>query len=176
MDWYALFVETGKEEIVQKLLRLYFDEHSLYSVIPKRRIPEKKSGRVRHTLKKMFPGYVFIKTNMNDDTFHKIKKIPKCHYLVNNGTYYSKENGTYYSKIDEEEMNPIIKLIGNGEIVDYSRVYVENSRVFVISGPLKGMEGIIKKIDKHKNRAKILLHFMGVERIIDVGIEILSKL
>lgn len=123
----------------------------------------------------MFPGYVLIKTNMNTDIFHKIKKIPKCYRLVTNGIYYSKDKGTYYSKIDEEEMTPIIQLIGSGEIVDYSRVYLENSKVFVKSGPLQGMEGIIKKVDKHKNRAKILLSFMGTEKIIDVGVEILSK-
>jgi transcription termination/antitermination protein NusG len=44
MNWYALFVETGQEEIVQKHLRLNFDESKLYCVVPKRRIPEKKRG------------------------------------------------------------------------------------------------------------------------------------
>jgi transcription termination/antitermination protein NusG len=122
----------------------------------------------------MFPGYVLIKTNMNTDIFYKIKTIPKCYRIVNNGTIYSKDNGEYYSTIDEEEMAPIIQLLGNGEIVDYSRVYLENSKVFVKSGPLKGMEGIIKKVDKHKNRAKILLYFLGVQKIIDVGVEIHS--
>ncbi|PEM85123.1 transcription antiterminator [Bacillus wiedmannii] len=174
MSWYALFVENGKEDVVQKYLRLYFDEHSLYSIVPKRKVPEKKEGQVYHVLKKMFPGYVLIKTSMNADIFYRIKEIPGCYRIVNNGSYYSKDNGTYYSTITEEEIAPILQLIGNGEVVDYSKIHLENSMVFVKSGPLQGMEGIIKKVDKHKKRAKILLNLFGIERTIDVGIEILT--
>lgn len=175
MNWYALFIETGKEEIVKKFLRLHFDESILYSVVPKRKIPEKRAGSVYHVLKTMFPGYLFVRTNMNASVFYTLKKIPKCIRLVHNGTYYTKDNGAYYATINEKEMQPIIQLIGDGEIIDYSKIYLENSKVFVKSGPLYGMEGIIKKIDKRKKRAKILLSFMGVEKKIDVGIEILSK-
>ncbi|MRA76150.1 transcription antiterminator, partial [Bacillus thuringiensis] len=58
---------------------------------------------------------------------------------------------------------------------DYSKVYIENSKVTVASGPLKGMEGIIKKIDKRKRRAKLCLSFMGLDKMVNVGIEVLSK-
>jgi len=37
------------------------------------------------------------------------------------------------------------------------------------------MEGIIRKVDKRKNRAKILLNFMGCEKTMDVGIEVLCN-
>ncbi|MEH7665054.1 transcription antiterminator, partial [Bacillus velezensis] len=37
------------------------------------------------------------------------------------------------------------------------------------------MEGIIKKIDKRKRRAKICLSFMGMDKMVNVGIEVLSK-
>ncbi|WP_139492064.1 antiterminator LoaP [Brevibacillus dissolubilis] len=175
MNWYALFVPTGKEETVQKFLRLHFDEHSLYSLVPKRRVPEKRAGVVHHVLRNIFPGYVLIRTNMNSETFHKMNSIPVCFQLVNNGTYYSKEEGVHYSIIRDEEMTPILQLIGEGDTVDYSGIYIRNSKVFVKSGPLQGMEGIIKRVDPHKNRAKILLNFMGTEKTIDVGIEVLSK-
>ncbi|MBH8598733.1 MULTISPECIES: antiterminator LoaP [unclassified Thermoactinomyces] len=175
MNWYALFVETGQEETVKKLLHLHFDESTLSAFVPKRRVPEKKLGKIYHVLKKMFPGYVLIKTKMNADLFYKIKKIPKCYRILGNRTHHSKDDEAYYSTIDEEEISPILKLIGNDEVVDYSKIYVENSRVFVQSGPLKGMEGIIKKVDKRKKRAKILLNFMGTEKMIDVGVEIIAK-
>ncbi len=174
MNWYALFVENGKEEVVQKYLRLYFDESVLYALIPRRKVPEKKEGRVYHVLRKLFPGYVLIKTKMDADMFYRIKEIPACYRIVNTGEYYSKVSGTYYSIITEEEINPLLQLIGNGEIIDYSKIHLENSTVFVKSGPLQGMEGIIKKVDKRKKRAKILLNFFGDEKKIDVGVEILS--
>lgn len=174
LNWYVLFVESGQEEVVQKFLNLYFDETLLHSVVPKRRVPEKKAGSIKHVLRKMFPGYVLIKTRMTDEVFHTLKKVPRCYKLLSQGKIYSKEEGTYYSKIDESEMTLILKLIGDGEIVDYSGIYIENSRVFVTSGPLQGMEGIITKIDRHKKRAKIHLNFMGAEKVFDLGVEILS--
>jgi len=69
-----------------------------------------------------------------------------------------------------------MKLIGNDGIIDYSKVYIENSRVSVKFGPLLGMEGAIKRIDKRKGRATIILNFLGEPRLVDVGIEILEKL
>ena len=76
---------------------------------------------------------------------------------------------------DQEEISPLLKLIGNGEIIDYSEIILENSRVLVKSGPLQGLENIIKKVDKRKNRAKIILNFIGTEKVIDVGIKVISK-
>ncbi|PWU67368.1 antiterminator LoaP [Gracilibacillus dipsosauri] len=175
MDWYALFVESGKEEEVQKNLKLNFDNTILDSVIPKRKIPERRSGKVYHVKRYLFPGYVLVKTNMNSYIYHKIKKIPNFYRLVNRGGYYSKNTGETFTKIDEEEIIPLLKLLSKDDIIDFSKVYIENSKVLVKSGPLKGMEGIIRKIDKRKNRAKILLNFMGREKTIDVGIEVLSN-
>lgn len=175
LKWYAIFVDSGKEEVVQKYLKLHFNEQSLKSLVPKRLVPEKKSGIVYNVLKKIFPGYVLIQTEMTNDMFHRIKKALRSFRLVNNRSYYLQDEGVYYSSIDEKEIIPILQLMGNGEVVDYSKVYLENSKVIVESGPLKGLEGIIKKVDKHKKRAKISLTFMGVEKTIDVGIEILSK-
>ncbi|MBY9083165.1 KOW motif-containing protein, partial [Paenibacillus sp. HN-1] len=48
--------------------------------------------------------------------------------------------------------------------------------IHVVSGPLTGKEGIIKKIDKHKNRAKILLSMVNTAVLVDVGIELISSL
>ncbi|WBY44309.1 antiterminator LoaP [Bacillus velezensis] len=175
MKWYALFVESGKEEIVQKFLRLQFDEQALYSIIPKKKVTERKAGIKYEALKKMFPGYVLFKTKMTERTFHKTKELPISCRIVNNGAYYSKERKTYFTTITDEEILPIIRLIGEGDTVDYSKVYIENSKVTVASGPLKGMEGIIKKIDKRKRRAKICLSFMGLDKMVNVGIEVLSK-
>ncbi|PEW10115.1 antiterminator LoaP [Bacillus cereus] len=175
MNWYALFVETGKEEEVQKNLKLNFDKTLLESVIPKKRILEKRAGKVYHVIRNIFPGYVLVKTDMNSYIYHKIKEIPNYCRVVNRGVYYSKKFNENYTVIDEAEIIPLLKLLGKEDIIDYSKVYIENSKVSVESGPLKGKEAIIKKVDKRKKRAKILLNFLGRENTIDVGIEILDN-
>lgn len=174
MYWYALFVETNKEEVVQQYLNKYFVESVLKAIIPKRLVPERREGSMQHISKKMFPGYVLISTELNENIYHLLKKIPRCYRILQPGNHFNKENAFDYCRIKDEEITPLIMLLGEGDTIEYSHIYIVNSKVFVNSGPLKGMEGIIKKIDKRKNRAKILLNFLGTEKTFDVGIEILK--
>jgi transcriptional antiterminator NusG len=76
MDWYSLFVLTGKEEYVEERLRECFREPlpPLISLIPKRKLTERKQGKVAHTIKKMFPGYILIHTEMNPEVYYALKK------------------------------------------------------------------------------------------------------
>jgi transcriptional antiterminator NusG len=168
MDWYAVFVESGKEEFVQKQLQIYFDDSVLRSIVPKRKLTERREGKIFHVIKKMFPGYLLIQTDMDIEKYYIIKNIPKLISILN--------TDTYYSKINEREIEIILKLMDFNDTVEYSSIYIENSTARVISGALQGLEGIIRKIDKRKKRAKIALSLMGEERIVDLGIEILNKI
>jgi transcription termination/antitermination protein NusG len=167
MEWYALFVETGMEDIVQKGIRRHFDETELHAVVPKRRLPERRNGITRQVLKTMFPGYVLIHTRMDVDIYYRLKDVPHCIRVL-------KHNGSYYTKIGDEEIRVVSQLWDSEGIVEPSSIFFAGSRVIVKSGPLQGLEAMIKKVDKRKNRAKILLPFMGQEQLMDVGIEILG--
>ena len=50
-----------------------------------------------------------------------------------------------------------------------------DDEIQVISGPLYGWEGIIKKIDKRKGRAKVLFRVSDNEHLVDLGINVLQK-
>lgn len=167
MDWYALFVKTGKEDLVQQWLRIYFNESILSTIIPQRRLMERKGGKVKQVLKKMFPGYIFFHTEMNMETYYMVQKIPDVIRIL--------KTGEYYTKIAEDEMVCILKLLDHEGVVDYSKIYIFNSKIFIKSGPLKGMEGLIIAVDKRKNRVKVLVNFMGVPKPIDLGIEVLRS-
>ncbi|MEG7354991.1 antiterminator LoaP [Bacillus vallismortis] len=172
MNWYAIFVESGKEEIVQKYLSMYFDADILYSMVPRRVVPERRKGKIYHVMKTLFPGYVLIKTRMNGNMLHKMRSIPDFYRFVNNGSCYTKEAGEYYCQIREEEMSVLFKLIEKGDIISYSKIKIEESKVYVVSGPLHGLEGTIKKIDKRKKRAKVQLNLLGKEQTVELGIEL----
>ena len=66
------------------------------------------------------------------------------------------------------------KLMCNSEEIGFSDVILENGIVRVIDGPLFSLEGIIKSIDHRKQRAKVILNFLGEERTVDLGISILK--
>ncbi|MNG29122.1 hypothetical protein D3C84_1144960 [compost metagenome] len=72
-------------------------------------------------------------------------------------------------------MSTVLKLLNQQHVIDYSQVFIKNSKVHVQSGPLIGQEEIIKKIDFRKNRAKVSLPFLGGEKIVDLGIEVIGR-
>lgn len=166
MDWYAIFTMPGKELEVQKWINLFFDQSICLSIVPRRILTEKKQGRKYKIVKVMFRGYVFVNIKMNDKYYYKLKDIPYVIKVL--GDDYR------YSKISEDEMGLILRLTEESEIIDYSKVYIKNSKVIVKAGPLRGMEGIIRKIDKRKNRATILINYMGELKRIDLGIELID--
>jgi len=175
MTWYAIFVESGKEELVQTYLELNFKKSDLLSLIPKRKIPEKNGGVIKHIEKKLFPGYILVQTNMDRYTYNKICDIPKIHRIVNTGASYSTQQGFRITKLEDKEMAFILSLLNEGGIIEYSQVCLYNSIVNVISGPLFGMESLIKKVDKRKKRAKLQCLFRGKVIKFDVGIKIINN-
>ncbi len=74
MKWYALHVETGKEDFVRSEIRKQFDPSTILSIVPKRKLIERKQGVIYEKCRTLFPGYVFIKARMNVKTYHDLKK------------------------------------------------------------------------------------------------------
>ncbi|UUZ86374.1 antiterminator LoaP [Paenibacillus sp. P26] len=154
--------------------------------------PRKKDGKAYDAVKTLFPGYVFIKTTMNFSTYYQFKENPHIirtlNYLGRKDKSFRTENSpilhmdpgkpdesSFFKEIPKEEMMIVLKLIDDKEIIEYSQISLKESKVVVESGPLKGMESFIKKIDKHKKRAKVLMKMMGAEQMIDLGIEIIKQ-
>ncbi|WP_291584159.1 hypothetical protein [Clostridium sp. UBA6640] len=98
---------------------------------------------------------------MNAEVYHKIKELPIYGKTLN--------CGNYYSKVGFDEIDPILKIVDENFLLDYSQVVIESSKVTVKSGALYNKEELIKKVDKHKRRAKIELKFMKNPKIIDVS-------
>lgn len=60
-------------------------------------------------------------------------------------------------------------------IAEESKGIILNDNIIINSGPLKGRESIIKKIDRHKRRAEIELMWFGDLKQVSVALEIVSK-
>lgn len=169
MSWYALHVKTGAENDVEQFLDYHFDSNECYSIVPKRKLTEVRKSKRYEVIKIFFPGYVLINLDMSTDIYYIIRKIPNVYTVL-------KQDGEYYSRISDEEVNPLLKLLKDTDLIDYSKIFIENSEVSVNSGPLLGLEGLIRKVDKRRGRAKVALNFMGSEKTVDLGVEILNSL
>lgn len=74
------------------------------------------------------------------------------------------------------EMPYVKDMCQEGNLISISKGIIRDGKPFITSGPLKGREGLIRKIDRHKRTAKIEIPFDGNKRQVTVGLEIYEKL
>ncbi len=83
--------------------------------------------------------------------------------------------------LHEEETQWLEDLISLEELGDgcfevgLSQVYAEENRVTVLSGPLKNVEGRIRKINLHRRIAEVEVEFMNRKTVLFLGIEMVGK-
>lgn len=173
-NWFVFYVQTGHEKMACDFLNKLLDREASTAFIPQVELIFKNSRVVRKELKPMFPGYVFADSILDDRTFvtqaYKYARFSKCIFkLLGN-------QNVDYMKLSEEEKNYLLGFYDNRFIAEESKGFIIGDKIFINSGPLKGRESIIKKIDRHKRRAEIEMICLGNIRKINVSLEIVSKM
>ncbi|MEW5817114.1 MAG: antiterminator LoaP [Spirochaetota bacterium] len=174
MNFFAIQVKTRGEEKYLKLARYLLDTHRLLPpgkgrlIWPRRRLVVRRRGILKNSLAPIFPGYLFIETDrIEADVYWILKRI--------NGFFRFLKSNHEIEPLEGKDKQLLLHFLSFGEIVNKSAVYFdENKRIRVVSGPLKGLEGEIVKVDKRKKRAKIKLALYKDSFMIDFGFELLE--
>ena len=77
--------------------------------------------------------------------------------------------------LTERERDFLLRFGGENQIVEMSEGIIEQSRIRILSGPLMGMEGQIRKIDRHKRKAWLEVEMFGRVQRVEVGLEVAMK-
>lgn len=171
--WYILFTRTGREEKAEQLLKNQLDSNIFMPFIPMLQTIFKYSGRVKKELKPLFPGYVFIESDIPSLEIIKITRniVSASKDIIR----FLKYEDTGDIAMKEHERNMLLRLCNDDRYVESSNGIIVGSRVYVKKGPLMGLESIIRKINRHKRQAIIELEFMGDVRQVTVVLEIVEK-
>ena len=166
--WYVIQTQTGKESIVKLTMenvisREAFEECRIIYYEGKR----KYKGIWHVEQRRMFPGYLFVITDHLEQLRSELFKIPRMTKLLRTG-----EDIVPLSSKEEEFIR---RLSGDSSLVTMSYGIQEGDRVIIRQGSLKGMEYTIRKIDRHKRKAFIEVELLGASRLVEVGLEIVSK-
>ena len=77
--------------------------------------------------------------------------------------------------LSQEEVELLLKLGKEEQLVAISTGIIENDQVRILTGPLQGMEGYIRKINRHKRKAWVSIEMFGRSVDMEVGLEIIKK-
>lgn len=138
-------------------------------VWPRRKLTIRRKGIQQTSLAPIFPGYVFYEAEeIRPDVYWTLRRLSGfVRFLKNEGNLEA---------LGGKDRELLLHFLNYGEVVDKSLVYFdENRRIRVKSGPMKGLEGRIVKVDKRKGRAKVRLSLYSDRFLVDFGFELLES-
>ena len=140
------------------------------TLVPRRKLQFRVKGAWRVEEDVVFPGYVFVVADAAAGIEEAVRATPYAVRLLGAG-----QDGSLRALAPEEEALVRVLYGEDGEALDVSRGIAEGDRVVVTTGPLVGMESVIKKVDRHKRRAFIDVDLCGRTVTVKVGLEVVEK-
>lgn len=158
-QWYVVHTYSGfehkaklaLEERIKSLKKTEFFEEIL---VPAENVVEIKKGQKKTTTRKFFPGYILVKMDLSDETWHVVKDTPKITGFVG--------NSTKPPTIPEDEVRKLTQQIDEGQMKPKLKVsFDKGDSVRVIDGPFNTFNGLVDEVNAEKGRLKVLVSIFG---------------
>ncbi len=165
-NWYIVQSHSNFENKVAKIIKeesekLKFPEKIEEIIVPTHDVTEVRRGKRVQRKKKYFPGYVLIKSEMDNDLYHMIKNIKKV-------TGFLGSKGIPVP-VSDKEIEKILGQIKDGVAQPKSAIdYSVGEKVQVIDGPFASFNGLIEDVDEEKSRLKVSVSIFGRPTPVDL--------
>ncbi|WP_332715486.1 transcription termination/antitermination protein NusG [Pelagibacterium mangrovi] len=151
---YSNFERKVAEDIKQKVASNGLDHLFDDVLVPTEKVTEVRRGRKVDAERKFFPGYVLVKMELTDETFHLIKNTPKV------TGFLGADNKP--QPISEREAMSILQQVQEG--VDRPKPSVSfevGENVRVSDGPFASFSGVVEEVDEERSRLKVEVSIFG---------------
>ncbi|MDE5697663.1 MAG: antiterminator LoaP [Lachnospiraceae bacterium] len=166
--WYVVQVRAGTEERIRRQCISVIDKRVLEQCFVPYYKEQKKYQGTWHTEQKLlFPGYVFMVSNRLEELYQDLQRIIGMTRLL--GT------GDDIVPLQENEIELMKKMGAGRNAMEVSTGIIEKGSVVITQGPLAGMEGCIRKIDRHKRKAWLEVSMFGRTMKMEAGLEVIEK-
>ena len=155
-----MYAYSGCEKQVMNSLKERIERQNMQDkfgeiLVPMEEVVEMRSGQKRHSSRKIFPGYVLVEMEMNDDTWHLVKSAPKVRGFV--GGTQDKP-----APISGGEANEILNRMKEGAEKPKPKVLFEVGEVVrVTDGPFNEFSAVVEEVNYDKNRLWVSVQIFG---------------
>lgn len=158
--WYVVQVFSGFEYKVQKALveavsRFGMEDRFGEILVPTEEVVEMREGQKRKSERKFFPGYVLVNMDMEDETWHLVKDIPRVMGFIG-GT------SDRPAPITDKEADAILQRVQDGVDKPRPKVLFEPGEVVrVVDGPFNDFNGVVEEVNYDKSRLRVAVLIFG---------------
>jgi transcriptional antiterminator NusG len=178
--WYVVHTQSGYEKKVDLNLRTRISSmdmgDSIYEiVIPMEDVVEFKQGRKQTVQKKVFPGYLLVRCEMDDDTWFCIRNTPGVTGFVGQS-----HKGQKPTPLSRREVETFLSAKGDGQDAPKRKApkmeYEVGESVRVKEGPFADFNGSVAEINTDHMKLKVLVNIFGRETLVEMDFSQVAKL
>jgi len=165
--WYIINTLSGQEQKVAKALTECVEQKGVQDkfdeiIVPVENVTEIKKGKKVTSERKLFPGYVMIKMELDDQTWNIVKNMPKVAGLLGGG-------GKPVA-VPESQILAVLKQVEEGVVAKEVEVaFTVGEIIKIIDGPFESFSGAVDKVDDEKRRLTVSVSIFG--RLTPVDLE-----
>lgn len=159
MDWYIIHTYSGFENKVKESLRsraeaFGFGQRVGEILIPTEDVVEMRGGKKVTSKRMLYPGYVLVQLDMDDELWHVVKNTPRVTGFVGGGqaptplTADEVNQTLYRQKTSAEKPRPKMS-------------FEKNDRVKIIDGPFANFSGSVEEVNEDRNTVKVMVTIFG---------------
>ena len=157
--WYVIHVYSGFEKKVASAIREQAEQKGVADrfeeiLVPTEEVVEVKRGAKVSSERKIFPGYVLIKMDLDDETWHLVKNTAKV-------TGFLGGRGKPLPISDAEAARIIHQMQEGIERPKPSITFEIGEQVRVSDGPFTSFNGVVEDVDEEKSRVKVAVSIFG---------------
>ena len=174
MEYYVIQAFSNCEKKVKASLEERIEMSGLSEMfgeimIPTEQVTELKKGQKKQMERKFFPGYMLVEMNMNDDTWHLVRKTPNVMGFLG-GTknkplpLSEKELNRITNRVEQTTEQPVFKtLFESGETVRIN------------DGPFNDFNGVVEEVDYEKNLIRVSVSIFGKSTPVELNFSQVEK-
>lgn len=158
--WYVVHAYSGfekqvKQSLIEHVARSGLQDKFGEILVPTEEVVEMREGQKRKSERKFFPGYVLVHMEMDEETWHLVKNVPKVMGFIG-GT------SDKPAPITDREADSILQRIQEGVEKPKPKVLFEPGEVVrVTDGPFNDFNGVVEEVNYEKSRLRVAVLIFG---------------
>lgn len=160
LKWYVVHAYSNFENKVKTSLEERIKLHGLEDkfgdiMVPTEEVVEMREGQKRRSERKFFPGYVLVQMDLDEETWHLVKEVPKVLGFIGGSSDRP-------APITDAEANAILNRVEEGVDKPRPKVLFEPGEVVrVIDGPFNDFSGVVENVNYDKSKLRVAVQILG---------------